>query len=413
MSIDEREKALGIDSELERSFHPAVQPECDVRLAFPGYLVAVEKAHREVIGAPPKKRLRLHYNTRAKAFDEYRGWLRRRLRNPRHMFVSHILRHDANGKAAFLHNEFEETSPTTGAFLRGEEALEGLQERVRRDVDSLKPTHVFVVAMGWNNAQALSVERINAVVDGIVRHSKTDGGAPVVPLVFAVTWPSCWAFGRVGHLASYPNKAPDADEVGLTAANRLLHRVLEPVLRDTDTKLICIGHSFGSRVLSRAMFSRPLLDAVDYQGSSPVDLFIALQGAFRVHRFVSSTLRTIFKWHHFEGTPYAAFAEWPDTKFALTSSKHDHAVKAAPWTRHVGSSRALGWARKRDAHFDVRDVGGEGDPGDLGGMASNRRVLYLESSGIVTATDETDGHNNVFNDEVAALNLALLRRCCP
>jgi Alpha/beta hydrolase family len=102
------------------------------------------------------------------------------------------------------------------------------------------------------------------------------------PLFVGIKWDSDWPRAGVLGVEDYWNKGSDADEIGLTWAN-LLNRVLKEVRAEHGARIVAVGHSFGARLLSRAVHSAPLIVAGP---SEPIDLFIRLQGAFPYRRFV-------------------------------------------------------------------------------------------------------------------------------
>ncbi len=77
---------------------------------------------------------------------------------------------------------------------------------------------------------------------------------------------------------------------------------------------ILIGHSLGVRVLTRALFSSPLVptkltNSTDDIKKSDVDLVIGLEGAFSVRRFIHDK--------GIEGYPYERFKDYfSDGKYA-------------------------------------------------------------------------------------------------
>lgn len=112
--------------------------------------------------------------------------------------------------------------------------------------------------------------------------------------------------------------------------------------KDFSPGIVAIGHSMGARLLSQAIFSKEYIkpELRNSSSESHVDLFIGLQGAFSAKRFV--------KEEGWEGSPYAAFNEYP-TVFTLTTSRYDLANQTARFitgARHVGGKYGLAYARK-------------------------------------------------------------------
>ena len=67
------------------------------------------------------------------------------------------------------------------------------------------------------------------------------------------------------HMLSYSTKADDADEIGLTLVNYLMHDVILAAVGEVneeeglDVKTVAVGHSLGSRIQTRALFSKGFL----------------------------------------------------------------------------------------------------------------------------------------------------------
>ena len=176
------------------------------------------------------------------------------------------------------------------------------------------------------------------------------------PLFVGISWPSLWSwkvFNTIGILSSYFTKADDADEVGLIWGNRILRDILIPFKKEQNIPLILIGHSLGARLLTRALFSSPLISteptkSIDINRSD-VDLVIGLEGAFSVRRFIYG--------EGLEGYPYANFSNYAKN-YVFTWSKHD---KANPVTgfygaRYIGGKYVNKYTRKFDlfSHYKIK-----------------------------------------------------------
>jgi hypothetical protein len=131
-------------------------------------------------------------------------------------------------------------------------------------------------------------------------------------LFIGISWPSEWRSKFLGGFISslsYSVKADDADEVGILWVNRILWNILVPLKKERNIPLILIGHSFGARVITRAIFSHGLIDPEKINKESPetrqkstydIDLAIGLQGAFSINRFIPGEGE--------EGSPYRTFS---------------------------------------------------------------------------------------------------------
>lgn len=155
-------------------------------------------------------------------------------------------------------------------------------------------------------------------------------------------------------LVSYHNKTHDADEIGLTWMNHLVHRVLLPIKSDEGVPIVLVGHSLGARLLSRALFSGSLLK--EEPPDEEVDLFIGLQSAFSMNRSLPERRSGN------EGAPYRDHAR-RSTRIALVWSRNDKATPKANWVTGAnyaggrpGYRRALCPGRHRPRTRGYREV---------------------------------------------------------
>ncbi|MEM5529591.1 hypothetical protein WN093_12260 [Gammaproteobacteria bacterium AS21] len=272
-------------------------------------------------------------------------------------------------------------------------------------------SHIIIMSMGWNNDQLESVYRYNKILKNIKEASKPANNAEFKPLVIALTWPSVWYSlsdswlkRKLGHLLSYPNKSDDADEIGYTWANWIINKKLpesieiakaKGLIKENTPKVVVIGHSFGARVLSRALFSSEHLKFGAKEGV--VDVFIGLQGAFSIKRFLPG--------EGLEGSPYSNFKKL-DTKIILTSSLKDSSNSSAAFltrAHNVGGKYGLKAAVKYKDIFDNKvwnkNIGKVPLPID--------KVLMLDASSIVVG-DEEGGkkyspHNDILDQDMGEL----------
>lgn len=240
----------------------------------------------------------------------------------------------------------------------GKYALVSLQTNLTQDLKDGSYTHVLVIIMGWNTSQQEAVRNFNDLTGNVIAaslepQSKRENAevdrqvalappritnAPFRPLVVGVTWPSYWS-NTVGNALSYSNKAGDADEIGLSWLNKIINEVIPNSLAasGSQARVVTLGHSFGARAMTRAVFSSPALVPIDNQFpdqtmiTSPVDLAVALQGAMSINRFVPELSS--------EGAPYRDFAQLKKTRLVYTAAANDSATGApyVLWTSPAGS----------------------------------------------------------------------------
>jgi hypothetical protein len=246
-------------------------------------------------------------------------------------------------------------------YNSGWQSLLDLKSNINKDLKDAKKrskpyTHLIIYSMGWNTTQREAIQDFNFLEGNLIRLAKKDKELQNFnPLMIGITWPSDWAMEKgeggvldriirpVRRMSSFFVKRNDADEIGDIFINILLRDVLLTINdRNKDLKLVLIGHSFGARVLTSAIFADPL-SSNKKQKHEKIDLLIGLQGAFPVTRFVKD-----------EGLrkhPYFDFNK-RIKRVVFTSSAYDKAVTVIePFTnykRHyIGSKNAHDYIAKK------------------------------------------------------------------
>lgn len=401
------------------------------------FIIGVEKIRREEAGFDPG--IRNHFYEAASAsthsrmardapdqIDRYNRNVEKFLGGPndRVMVVTHILqaRKDQSVSLAYQLNPLKAaTGPGGGrsssAYRDGYGALDrwsknrlaGAFEKAAREG---KPfSHVFVMCMGWVNDQQESSMRFRSITHHLREAAAKEGDRNFRPLVIGVTWPSGWltnsdsqAARRVGHLASYGTKSNDADEVGLMVISPIIHRYLKNGV-PAKTPIIAIGHSFGARAMSRAVYSAPLMREAPTR--VPQEL-ISLQPAYSLRRWLSGESG--------EGTPYMTDSA---PRHYITASKWDSANPQARWSIHGGGGEAIDKAKEHPDVFNLTHwdrVNGRLQGGEL----KEGLPTVIDAGEIVIGTDgpkETEkgkhwdafglaqrsGHNDVLDEEMGEL----------
>ena len=435
---------LDIDSKKTRRYHYLADVPFAEGLAHEGYIVALEKSPRARVGYveresyarrfrflpadPANPRRAAHLDTTINA-------------NAKALFVSHIVAYEpdrAQGRRAgarahadqprmrtrFLYNIYADRGARTyGASADvpivvareefHESGWQALESSLARDLeyklasarDAGRPyTHLVFSAMGWDNDQPESVRRYNAIIGQLIEQARrdTDAVAPFNPLVVGITWPSVWGWQSWFNLRQlayklfgYANKSDDADEIGYTYANWLVNRLglqLRAAFADTQPRLrvVAVGHSFGARIMSRAVFSRALLEN-DPHPTQSVDLLAGLQGAFSANRFIPGAGN--------EGYPYAGLPGMAG-RVLMTTSDNDKANPLAYYLSravHIGGKRGLDVARD-PAHADIFHIPTTRAPRlDAAACAARDQVI------VVDASDYVHDHNDVLTPEIGAL----------
>jgi hypothetical protein len=404
------------------TFHMLAEDKHGLALSFPGYLVGVEKANRYLldVNEGPKG-----------VFDSlaHRQKIGKYLSDRKRTFVSHIVkyaqghRREVDIEQDFLFNLYDSSHAGNygGAYRKGFSALDGLRKELLNDIDSAdKPySHIFAFCMGWNTDQQEAIRNYNSLRGYLDDSAMADPGFK--PLFVGITWPSQWA----GFLPlSYPAKADDADETGLIWANYLLKKVLAPVkergkLKNDSMKLVLVGHSFGTRVLTRALSSDPawILPAEDWNekdksvwGSNGVDLFVGLQGAFGADRFVEKGVISGGGW---EGAPYKDFPGL-NTRFLFTWSRADAANPLAAYVtgaNHIGGNFGAYLGKDNPDIFENLTYGRDFHPttgwvGAVQAPPDTNRILLLDVSSIVKEHPYGKGggaHSDIYKPEIGDL----------
>ena len=318
-------------------------------------------------------------------------------------------------------------SDSKAYYEDGWRAIDRLTAAIEAMLVQARPayTHILVLSMGWNTDQVESVRGYNALIGNIIaqaRLERTPDGQLFNPLVIGITWPSVWGgdsffntINLVTHLFSYPNKADDADEIGYTIANYLVNNIVFKLKAKYKLKVVLIGHSFGARILSRAMFSANLLKGRPNEEGDATDLFVGLQGAFSVRRFDKDHQLPFPIWlfSEGEGSPYMNYHELKG-RVVLTWSESDAANPVAQWitgAAHAGGKASYKESRKMGNVFDhlvwdeiaqnkndlLSQNIAEKAPESCGKPNEPKKVLMIDANKIV------NDHNDVLDAEMGRL----------
>ncbi|MDQ0072522.1 hypothetical protein J2W34_004327 [Variovorax boronicumulans] len=293
----------------------------------------------------------------------------------------------------------------------------GLYEK-EKGVEYKKYTHVIVVVLGWNTPQEQAVRNINSIAISLIneRNAKREnkagstasdeaGVSDFRPLIIGVTWPSEWTNSwadplvRVG---SFPTKADDADEVGMTWLGVLLHKTIPEAIKQRDkgspgVDVIVVGHSFGSRAASVAACLSPYIVPPAPQSAiarQNIHSVINFQGAFMTKRIMGS-----------EGEA-PQFADCSNVgRFVLTASKHDAAVKVAFWGRITGRYAGDSDSFReycRDEKFKINCGVASADGRVELKQKAPSNIFYIDADDLITENAyETGGgaHSDIYRAE--------------
>lgn len=246
-------------------------------------------------------------------------------------------------------------------YKNSDKGLAALKDNLKHDLKTGVYSHILIMVMGWNTSQSEAVRNFNDIAGNIINASleqreevkdnpseklnklivtrsrvigpkESENKRIFRPLIIGITWPSYWSTGNM-NVGSYPNKANDADELGIIWLNKIMNETIPESMSESGGKLpvIAIGHSFGARAMTRALFSSPFINNGKWV-TSPVNLAVSLQGAMSINRF--------FPKLGIEGDPYRDYAKLTNTKIVLTASRFDSAVNHAKWADMAGGEKS-------------------------------------------------------------------------
>lgn len=337
---------------------------------------------------------------------KYRNLLLGKLRSdPKLPVVTHISEYH-NDIQTFTYNPYADADgvlhQNSQDIDRGFEAglsamMVPFQTALEHRLKSGRFTHVFFMSMGWNNDQGVSLCRYRKLMQE-TKISMAQLDEPFRPLVVGVTWPSVWLAEResrllvkAGHLGSVFNKANDADEIGVFYGNIIVNQII-PFANAKGLPFIVVGHSYGARLASRALFSRELL--VNLASENGPDFALLLQPAYSAQRHMEG--------RGLEGYPYAPISGM-STKVFVTSSRKDRANPFAVWSRHFGGIQGLLKARRNPEIFRF--------------IPKHERlsetIFGLQGAGsdrptVIDATSFITEHNDIYDYDIGQILAAIL-----
>jgi hypothetical protein len=404
--LDARETAFGTKGAKKWIFHRLSDRDKGTPLAFPGYIVGIEKAFRSKIGAPSKQEVHHNNGLEKFGFNDNNTWelipkrKRRVLDDKKPMFVSSIYKFEHQNKtipkivASPIYDAYNvsDLAKPTDAYDQGFEVLDAFKTELETTIAKDKITHVFLFSMGWNSDQQEAIRNFNSlflkILDNAERSDKE-----FRPLFIGLTWPSKWS-DKWHNFASFFNKSNDADEIGMTWGNYLLNKVILNKNNTNTYKTVVVGHSFGAKLTSRAVMSAGMLA----EESKPVDLLINLQSAYSLNRFSAT-----------KGVePYRDYVNWKQhaNNVALIASKHDKAVTKGFYAPFAGGIKAYNKVKNdTEGHYKGIDLV-KYNTAPLTIFKADKQLLMIDASAIIKQAAYKKGgkaHSDIYNDEVSKL----------
>ncbi|RZM80949.1 hypothetical protein C3B51_10535 [Pseudoalteromonas rubra] len=344
--LADKEEKLNTNGTDMTKFHRVATKDKGLALRFPGYLIGIEKTYKSNnLGEswfcednmlpdfrPTTDENQVAIKQAKSILDDCKPTVISHIvkyqlsdKKPNSMpFISEQFIYDLYSKDIELHKPLSKDDP----ILTGQIALSRLEAELSQQ--PFQYSHIFLFAMGWNTDQQEAIRNYNSLITNLIESDQAPDNFN--PLFIGITWPSEWSWGVfLDKLLSYPIKADDADEIGLKWVYPVLTDILKPLKREHNVPIVALGHSFGARMITRAVFAHELLKPNENNTEgTKVDLVVALQGAFSVNRF--------FKESGFEGNPYKNHSTAAN-KIVMTWSEHDTANPIAKFVSgalHVG-----------------------------------------------------------------------------
>lgn len=404
--LKEKEKKLGTTGKYKWSFHRLSDRDKGVTLAFPGYIIGLEKSKRKLIGAPTKKQLKnsgalkvFGYNEASYTWDSLPFFKRMVLNDPRSTFVSAIIEYKFSNdilprivtKTHYDAYDSEFLKDPKEAFQIGLEELDVIGDKILQKIDENKITHVFMLSMGWNTDQQEALRNFNSLFLKIMDQAKASD-IKFNPLFIGYTWASKWS-DRKSNAVSLFTKSNDADEIGMTWFNYLLNHKLLSKKSKANFNTILIGHSLGAKLTSRATMSASMLK----QESRKVDLLINLESAYSINRFSKN-----------KGIePTYDYEQWRSyvNNVALVWSEYDTAPSWAFWAPYAGGKRGHKAVIKHPVDYpDIELFKYKSEEGVA--FTKPQQIKLIDASSIIYRDAYFKGggaHSDIYNNEVAIM----------
>jgi predicted alpha/beta hydrolase family esterase len=404
--LKERETEFGTKGQKKWIFHRLSDRDKGTTLAFPGYIIGIEKAHRKRIGAPSRQSIHKQNGLEKFDFNQDNTWesmpkrKRKVLDDKKAMFISsiHKFHHQDNSinriDVATIYDSYDSTylNKSTDAFNQSFDELNDFQTELKKNISKNKITHVFLFSMGWNSDQQEAIRNFNSMFLKIIDNANKSE-KEFRPLFIGITWPSKWNDG-LSNVFSFFNKTNDADEVGMTWANYLLNKIILPEKNINRFKTIVVGHSFGAKLTSRATMSASMLKEED----TPIDLLINLQSAYSINRYSST-----------KGIePTSDYVNWKKyaNNIALICSENDKAVKAGFYAPFAGGIKSYNKVEKdkKGNYKGIDRIKYSVNP--LTEFKPENQLLLIDASEVIKREAYKKGggaHSDIYNEDVAEL----------
>jgi hypothetical protein len=276
------------------------------------------------------------------------------LDDPRPLVLTHVLSARQNNKndetlrdGCFVYNVYQDEKSAPWCQHRqltkvkkgkenwpseGWRGLDKLGDEIKEAAKRENATHIIMLATGWNTAEYESFRDFSYWMKQLTKDF--EGKENFRPIFVGISWESAWPSGFWAQMpfGSWATKGNDADAIGFTWANYLLNDILKPAAMNSGAEMVAIGHSFGSRIILGAHYTRDIIIRKAQRSDDLPITLIGLQAAFPTGRFTQKE-----GWEH----PYGAMQKGTAT-VAITTSSLDEATGTIGFgTAYIGGSGGL------------------------------------------------------------------------
>lgn len=416
-------------------YHHAVVAYKDYQTPFPFFLVGIEKPRGEY------KRPYFNSNDIASAFPKFDPYafkcdscgdqdqegikdtqedIEDRLFNDsKSMVPTHILKvgkttsvtANKDQKTCFVFNVYgdEESTPWCNNSFhpvkvvnhRGwtSEAWKGLDHlgaEIKATATRVNATHIILLATGWATVEYESFRDFSYWMTIL---NNDFAGREFRPVYVGIAWESGFSF--FGDAPSFTTKGNDADEIGFTWVNYLMNDVLNPIAAESNSQLVAIGHSFGSRIVLGSHYVRNVMVRPSLTLNAPVTL-IGMQAAFPTGRFITQ-----------EGNEHQyVHANKDSARVVITSSKSDEATNSIRYydllgweigTGYVGGLWGLKQIKSHPTLFNMISILETDKNGQPSSVPVSTQVLLYDASLFVNSElkgTSSGSHSDVYDKEM-------------
>lgn len=405
-------KILGTNSRANRSFHQFIVDPTTLRFKNDGMLLCFEKVERNRIIVVNKKKHYYSTNNQFELFDIDRdlncmktkdfsiraiALIKDIFNDPKPFVLTHWVSTSRNSNK-LEYNAYKTIGEQNYNLAKATiNQFEEISEIVRVKFSEENFTHLVITCSGWNNYQVDSSQLYENWIKNTTEASKSGStSTKFKPFVIGFTWSSRWIIPGV----SIFNKANDADELGISHVNFFLWKCLLPSIHKQDIPILTIGHSFGARVLSRAIYSRFMLNS--YDKNLFIDKSIDFQGAYPYSRYTKKA--------NSNGKLYTI--EMPVKKHYITYSKFDYALKFAFWSvGYIGNNNSISKILKSDAKSNFYFASLDSSGRIVNGCNGKNKILVDAKSIINKISSIASGaHNDVQDIEAGQFIWEVINR---